>query len=94
MDWKCSIRLVGSGGGPLRDFKVNVVTSGWLGEHLSNRTNSDGWAHFSMRSSSERVLTKYIYVDLSMHKTKKLQDECFIDSGETLSFTVTDDDFR
>jgi hypothetical protein len=98
MPWECSIRLLNEDGRPLSDYKITIFFSGLLGSMEHARTDSDGWATFENPyvDYDERSVDS-AHATLSMFPsviTKTLMDGGSISNGETMSFTVSDDDWR
>lgn len=96
MAWECSIRLIDSRGRPIRGYKVSVNFSFWVGSD-SGHTDNDGWVTFSYDNiEKEELQVDAIWVRLSLFplRTKALVEDVRVENGETMSFTLTDDDWR
>ena len=98
MSWGCAIRLLNERSRPMRDYVVTIHFSGFLAGYEKARTNSDGWASFEnvYVDRSERSVDS-VYVTLSMFPsviTSTLMEGGSIENGETMTFTISDDDWK
>ncbi|HXO72480.1 MAG TPA: hypothetical protein VN838_26265 [Bradyrhizobium sp.] len=96
MSWQCSIRLVNEEGDPISGIKVHINFSFWTGFD-SVRTDDDGWAHFEYESIDKPELyAETIWAALKVFPSivdLTLAEGVSIENGETMSFTVTDEDW-
>lgn len=96
MAWQCSIRVVDSRGRPISNVKVNVNFSLWVGSD-SGHTDRDGWVTFSYaRIDRHELQVNHLWADIGiiLPKIVALAEDIRIENGETMSFTLTDEDFR
>ena len=97
MPWECAIRLLNEDDEPLIDYKVTIFFSGLIGSYLTERTDGDGWANFeNPYLDNKEPIIDYVYVQIQTFptiKTKILVEGGTISSGETMSFTISDDDW-
>lgn len=83
MSWSCSVRVVDDDGDGREGVKVTLMGSGLLGGHLTEYTDSDGWAEFEMDSDRDEWIVENIYVD-----GDEVCGSMSIDDGDTMSFTI------
>jgi hypothetical protein len=82
----------------MRDYVVTIHFSGIRAGYEKARTDSDDWANFQNGYvyRHERIIDS-VYVTLSMFPsviTKTLMEGGTIANGETMSFSVSDNDWR
>jgi hypothetical protein len=98
MGWNCSIRLISESGRPVTNCKVLINFSGLIGTSHSETTDGDGWANFENEYEDEdrsrSVDAIAAYIGLFGGTEIELQTGGSIDDGESLSFTITDEDFN
>ena len=98
MSWSCSIRLISESGRPVTNCKVLINFSGLIGTSHSETTDGDGWAYFENEYEDEdrsrSVDAIAAYIGLFGGTEIELQTGGSIDDGESLSFTITDEDFN
>lgn len=85
MGWSTNIRVMNSNDEPARSVRVSIHFSGIIGTHDNDYTDSDGWVTFNYDSIEKDTMSvDKIYVD-----GDEVDGNLTINSGETLSYTIT-----
>lgn len=89
MGWSASIRVMDSDGDPKSNAKVSIHFSSHTslnilpGGHLTEYTDSNGWAYFSLEDGKSSYILDAIYVD-----GNKVSGSVTVSSGDTKSYTI------
>jgi hypothetical protein len=83
-------------GDPLSNYKILVLFSGFIGSSATETTDGDGVAHFENEYADgpQSVDTIATYLGMFGGTEVVLTSSISIDDGESLSFTIPDDEFR
>jgi hypothetical protein len=96
VSWSCSIYLTSESGKPLANYKVLILFSGFIGSSDTSTTDEDGCAYFENEyaEGSRSVDSICTYLGLFGGTEVSLASGTSIDDGESMSFTIPDDEFR
>ncbi|ESX22248.1 hypothetical protein X766_03995 [Mesorhizobium sp. LSJC255A00] len=95
MSWQCSIRLTSERGSPLGNYQILILFSGLIGSSHTEYTDGDGWAYFEneYEDGSRSVDSISTYTGVVNSHEVTLARDTSIEDGETMAFTVSDDEF-
>lgn len=83
---------------PLANYKISISFSGFIGTHHLEHTEGDGWAYFKNEYEHEEAPRSIdgirAHLGLVGGSELQLMSDGSIDNGESLSFTVSDEDFE